>query len=296
MPIKTDAKKTSSRSRIRYACKPELKDLLTLVNFFPPIDKWINVEKPFPLFPPLFPPGQTTQTTSPEYERTKLAWQENMMKAGIDLMNTIGNKIGGLAYFQIFLNGEVEKMNSLADKWDKTADDADDAIEMFHTTKNNIYKIEAILKLKQLPECEKEFYEYAANISEMWFARYAKIKQIKDFLTKLAFIEHNFDTAEKKLIGVGLVEFNEFLTNLYVDEDGILQREENILLQWLLGIDVRRIRQCAICRNLFWANRIDRQCCTKKCADAHNQRKSRENKLISGELYEKAAKRKKQAE
>ena len=33
----------------------------------------------------------------------------------------------------------------------------------------------------------------------------------------------------------------------------------------IIGIDVKRIRRCPACENIFWAERVDRFCCSKEC-------------------------------
>lgn len=205
---------------------------------------------------PFFSPFRG-QSKLPDYKKRKFEWQREMFRAGYNLSSTLINKCEQIGFLAIINVEEVQKLESLAD--------------------GNVYT----------------FYESAAQISEVWFHRYNKIKKIKSFLTELAFISRNFDTANKEMCDLGLIGLNHLTTNLRVNENGILQRNESIVVQWLIGVDVRRIRQCAICRNLFWANRLDKRCCRKKCADVHNQRNSREKKQLHGLLYKEAAKRKK---
>src|SRR3984893_3699571 len=48
--------------------------------------------------------------------------------------------------------------------------------------------------------------------------------------------------------------------------DGRFRVEHHPLLQALEGIEVSRIRECAICHQIFWAQRADQPCCTRRCA------------------------------
>jgi hypothetical protein len=48
-------------------------------------------------------------------------------------------------------------------------------------------------------------------------------------------------------------------------------------LQALEGIDVARIRQCPICSNVYWADRIDKPACSRRCAGALRSRRNYES-------------------
>lgn len=69
---------------------------------------------------------------------------------------------------------------------------------------------------------------------------------------------------------------------MVVDERGQLAiKPENPLVEALVGIPVERIRACAICRRLYWAPRINSECCGEKCRKTYNQRNSRRNRQVS---------------
>lgn len=53
-------------------------------------------------------------------------------------------------------------------------------------------------------------------------------------------------------------------------------------LLYVIGkADIRRIRQCRFCRNLFWAERNDALGCSRRCSNALRQRKLRDKKKDS---------------
>jgi hypothetical protein len=69
---------------------------------------------------------------------------------------------------------------------------------------------------------------------------------------------------------------------LAVDSDGRFTVPQDSLLNILLGVRADRIRSCAICGRIFWARRINSECCQETCRKTYNQRNSRENrKLLS---------------
>ncbi len=142
-------------------------------------------------------------------------------------------------------------------------------------------------------EAVKKRYELGAEYSKIWLSRYERVKKVKKFLSSLAFIGRSFYSAKKDFSNFDLLNLDDLMFNIYIDENGILCKKEFIVLEYLIGIDVRRIRECKVCHNFFWANCIDRQCCTKKCADVFNQRNSRKNKEISGHLYKESKQHKK---
>ncbi len=73
-------------------------------------------------------------------------------------------------------------------------------------------------------------------------------------------------------------------TNLILktDQHGRIHYSLTPLLEALNGIEAARIRECPICRKIFWAGRIDRPCCSSKCAGTLRGRRWRER---YGERY-----------
>jgi hypothetical protein len=73
-------------------------------------------------------------------------------------------------------------------------------------------------------------------------------------------------------------------------QDGKLRVEHHPLLQALEGIEVSRIRECAICHQIFWAQRADQPCCTRRCAHILRTRRWRKRypKKYKVQRYRKA--------
>lgn len=69
---------------------------------------------------------------------------------------------------------------------------------------------------------------------------------------------------------------------LYI-ESGVIKIQLAPFLELLQGIEVKRIRLCPVCGNLFWAGRIDKSGCDEACSRVLRQRRLRENRA-----YQKA--------
>lgn len=283
MPKKTDIRKTS-RSRIRYDCKPEVQCLFVWVNSFPPINKWIDFEKP-PHEP--LPIGLSNIDMASDYDRKKLKWQKQMIEIGQNFIETISNKCGILALSYIASKNELSTLIDIEQEYVDASKDFN-SLKMLHNSSRSSGTKVLVLKHQKYTEAVKKRYELGAEYSKIWLSRYERVKKVKNFLSSLAFIGRSFYSAKKDFSNFDLLNLDDLMFNIYIDENGILCKKEFIVLEYLIGIDVRRIRECKICHNFFWANRIDRQCCTKKCADVFNQRNSRKNKEISGYLYKQS--------
>ena len=61
-----------------------------------------------------------------------------------------------------------------------------------------------------------------------------------------------------------------------VNQDGLLSTSDNPLLDALNGVRADRIRSCAVCKRIFWAPRVNSECCCETCRKTFNQRNSRE--------------------
>jgi hypothetical protein len=142
---------------------------------------------------------------------------------------------------------------------------------------------------KKLDEVLKEM----VAVTNYWFDRYDQIKSFKTLLNKLNFIGKNFETAQRNISESVREVIGHLTPKVYVDDKGKLQKEDSFFLESLIDVEVTRIKRCRNCPNFFWANRIDRQCCTEKCADTYNKQASRERKQSHGEQYKQATKRRK---
>jgi hypothetical protein len=68
--------------------------------------------------------------------------------------------------------------------------------------------------------------------------------------------------------------------NLVVNEHGEFSISTPPVLAALIGVRADRIRSCAICGRIFWAPRINSECCRPRCRKTYNQRHSRENRRL----------------
>ena len=90
---------------------------------------------------------------------------------------------------------------------------------------------------------------------------------------------------------------NEGASNIYTiptsltletDESGCIHYSSSPLLEALNGVEAGRIRECQICRKIFWAGRIDKLCCSKGCGKAlRNRRWRNKYKAYLYQRYEK---------
>lgn len=66
--------------------------------------------------------------------------------------------------------------------------------------------------------------------------------------------------------------------NLRINEKGVLvlAASGNTLLDALVGVRADRIRSCAICGRIFWARRVNSECCSERCRKTYNQRNTRQ--------------------
>ncbi len=63
---------------------------------------------------------------------------------------------------------------------------------------------------------------------------------------------------------------------LILDSEGKIQIEQGPLLDVLKGVEAERIRRCSECQRIFWAGRMDKFACTKRCGQRRRIRLWRE--------------------
>lgn len=62
-----------------------------------------------------------------------------------------------------------------------------------------------------------------------------------------------------------------------IDKKGIIRVGGNVLIEALRDVEANRLRECADCKGIFWAKRIDQPCCDPKtCGNRHRVRRSRD--------------------
>jgi len=64
--------------------------------------------------------------------------------------------------------------------------------------------------------------------------------------------------------------------NLEINEKGLIELVPNDLVRALTGVEAARIRQCSVCRAIYWAGRLDKPACGRKCRNILRTRRWRE--------------------
>lgn len=284
--IKTDRIKIYSPKRGKTVCPPQFQDILDCVNAFPAIEEMKDIEIPYPpanLF------GTRGHEDSPAFKKREKLYKQKLFVLGTQLFLDLAENGFYLAAKVVAQDSETEYVFNLAREFTNASELTKKLVEeaKISFSPSILKEIERQLNLHK--KSSDAFYTQVPNYCHLWIDRYKRVRFIKETLLRLAFIGRNFESADKKIRQTGLINSGSFFPLLYVDENGILKREKNKLVESLDGLDIRRIRTCAICKNLFWAQRLDRQCCGKKCADRYNQRLSRDRKKIYGSVYRNAA-------
>ena len=65
--------------------------------------------------------------------------------------------------------------------------------------------------------------------------------------------------------------------NLRVNEKGLIEVDLGEIASALASAEADRIRECGLCRRIFWAGRSDQKCCIPKCSKVLRTRRWREN-------------------
>ena len=88
-----------------------------------------------------------------------------------------------------------------------------------------------------------------------------------------------FKAIERARLGLPICRID---VGLVADDTGRLELSKNPVLDALVGVRAAdRIKKCVICERIFWAPRINSECCSLMCRKTYNQRNSRENRLYS---------------
>ena len=104
--------------------------------------------------------------------------------------------------------------------------------------------------------------------------RCRQLKTIRSILYTIARLHSNNPLTTTS---VPVAPYLENLVSVKTDAEGNLRIQHDPLLQALEGVEVRRIRECPICGELYWAGRIDKPTCKVKCAHVLRERRYREN-------------------
>ncbi len=63
---------------------------------------------------------------------------------------------------------------------------------------------------------------------------------------------------------------------MWIDENGEICTNKDLFTDAVEGVEAARIRLCEVCRNVFWASRMNKKSCSKLCAHALRNRRYRE--------------------
>ena len=298
MAHKTDHFDSKKRTRIKTQCSPELKTLFLWVNQFPTAKEMKDIRTPFAPMKPLINSGlevlQNDEKTD-KWKKDEIEYQESLFISALAMLNDLKSRGFASARAFLALPSHWQEITHLGEKWIASNKAAWDYYEKARSGTIQTTSAEIIARFEDSSEDEKVFRKRKAAYARLWIDNYYRARAIKELLAKLAFVGRNFDAANKRLENAGFIDFDQLMPNLTVDDNGILQKEENPWIKLLIGSDVRRIKECMICRNFFWAERKDRMCCKEQCANIYNQRLSRDRKRESGGQYRDAAKKKRNA-
>ena len=118
----------------------------------------------------------------------------------------------------------------------------------------------------------KEFDEFRRN--------YTFLVSGRSVVTELA-RQYRSRTASRGLLTAHEERFSANLEILIVEnENGKLELLTDRLSRALIGLPVDRIRMCAVCDRLFWARRVNSECCGESCRKTYNQRNSRTSQRL----------------
>lgn len=264
----TAKNKHKKRSKVRQASRrlkpaPEkLQAILDLVNMVPGDAELIDVFERV---------DELTKAGLAEYE----SWHETRrQELGIDL-EALGPPEGSadsldrtLAYSQRMLDYSGEAIEK------------SDALQALQTKAN----VEAINQcLTGLP---KAFRDYIWQVGEELpviegaeveaamveaVVRYLFVQESRDKLRLISRIAN----AENPQENLALASQLRSSAQIMIDDNGELYIDKDMFASAIDGVEAKRIRECEICRRIFWAGRIDQPSCSTACAHALRNRRYR---------------------
>jgi hypothetical protein len=109
------------------------------------------------------------------------------------------------------------------------------------------------------------------------YNRYTSLVSARDALRFLATFNNWNNDFDRNVIPFNPVEMTVAVT-LRADEAGVFKVVSNEVIDGLLDhhMEAHRIRECPICKNLYWAGRRTRLTCSMECGNTLRQRRWRE--------------------
>jgi hypothetical protein len=114
--------------------------------------------------------------------------------------------------------------------------------------------------------------DLAAELPVQAVQRCKALGEIRSVLRNIARMDKDKMATQNILTGSNL----EDAVTVLADPDGKCRVQHHPLLRALEGVELNRIRECPICGQIYWAGRIDKPCCTDRCARIRRTRKWRE--------------------
>jgi hypothetical protein len=125
------------------------------------------------------------------------------------------------------------------------------------------------------PPSIKRFFGPLHDFTQME-RRYAELERARGLLTEIASV----NASQQQKGPLVLPNTHLFLIACIDEKNGHLKTEVTAPA-FLTGVDLRRVRRCMTCGKVFWAGRLDRECCSPACSLVWRSRKWR--KAHSGE-------------
>jgi hypothetical protein len=133
-------------------------------------------------------------------------------------------------------------------------------------------------QIKKLKEKHPRFRKYMKGAdletSPAEFVRRCRaLKMTRELLYTIARMSKNMSAGKRLPIRSS---FEDELVTAVTDQEGKFRVEHHPLLLAIEGVEVSRIRECDVCRQIFWAKRTDQLCCKRRCAKTLRTRRWRQ--------------------
>lgn len=125
--------------------------------------------------------------------------------------------------------------------------------------------------LKSLNKEQREFLGSPTD-REQFRDRYDAFRSAQQFLPRLA--QPKPDERADFDLEAGVMSLPPISVNLYKTRDGRIAAS-GTFTDALKGVPLDRIRHCAVCNGVFWASRVNSECCSTKHRKRFNQKNFR---------------------
>ena len=143
--------------------------------------------------------------------------------------------------------------------------------EKYGLQKLKKYFYESMVKLDDFLKLKWDFYYLLTNLRDHPSTHILFEKSKRERPTKQQAVAVSSVKIQFEEIKTHLPPYYKFI-KYFIDENGVAQPKIDGFYESILGQDVRRVRQCLYCSNIFWAGRLDKFCCSVSCNRAENLR------------------------